>query len=41
MRSAFLVRDHIRHRRDIENAYLQAIEQAQFEIIIANSYKSE
>jgi cardiolipin synthase len=38
MRSAFLVRDNIRHRRDIENAYLQAIEQAQFEIIIANSY---
>jgi cardiolipin synthase len=38
MRSAFLVRDNIRHRRDIEDAYLQAIEQAQFEIIIANSY---
>ncbi len=29
MRSAFLVRDNIRHRRDIEDAYLQAIEQAQ------------
>src|SRR5210317_150462 len=38
MRSAFLVRDNIRHRRDIEVSYLQAIEQAQFEIIIANSY---
>ena len=37
-RSAFLVRDNIRHRRDIENAYLQAIEQAQFEIILANAY---
>jgi cardiolipin synthase len=38
MRSAFLVRDNIRHRRDIENAYLRAIEQAQFEIIVANAY---
>lgn len=38
MRSAFLVRDNIRHRRDIEYAYLQAIEQSQFEIILANAY---
>jgi len=38
MRSAFVVRDNIRHRRDIEDAYLQAIEQAQFEIILANAY---
>jgi len=38
MRSAFLVRNNIRHRRDIEDAYLQAIEQAQFEIILANAY---
>ena len=38
MRSAFLVRDNIRHRRDIEDAYLQAIDQAQFEIILANAY---
>ena len=38
MRSAFLVRDNIRHRRDIEDAYRQAIEQAQFEIILANAY---
>jgi len=38
MRSAFLIRDNIRHRRDIENAYLQAIEQAQSEIILANAY---
>lgn len=38
MRSAFLVRDNIRHRRDIEDAYLQAIEQAQSEIILANAY---
>jgi len=36
--AAFLVRDNIRHRRDIEEAYLRAIEQAQFEIIIANAY---
>ncbi|MFO7559537.1 MAG: cardiolipin synthase ClsB [Desulfobacterales bacterium] len=38
MRAAFLVRDNVRHRRDIEDAYLQAIEQAQFEIILANAY---
>lgn len=38
MRSAFLVRDNIRHRRDIEDAYLQAIKQAKFEIILANAY---
>ena len=38
MRSAFLVRDNIRHRRDIEDAYLQAIRQAQSEIILANAY---
>ena len=33
-----LLRDNLRHRRDIEHAYLQAIEQAQREIIIANAY---
>ena len=38
MRSAFLVRNNFRHRRDIEDAYLQAIEQAQTEIILANAY---
>ncbi len=38
MRSAFLIRDNIHHRRDIENAYLRAIEQARFEIILANAY---
>jgi len=38
MQAAFLVRNNIRHRRDIEAAYLQAIEQAQYEIIIANAY---
>ncbi len=38
MRSAFLVRDNFRHRRDIEDAYLQAINQASSEIILANAY---
>ena len=38
MRAAFLVRNNFRHRRDIEEAYLQAIEQAQTEIILANAY---
>ncbi len=33
-----LVRDNFRHRHDIEHAYMQAIEQAQHEIIIANAY---
>ena len=34
----FVVRDNVRHRRDIERAYLQAIAGAQHEIIIANAY---
>jgi cardiolipin synthase len=38
MNAAFLARDNIRHRRDIEDAYMQAIEQAQSEIILANAY---
>ncbi len=38
MQAAFLVRNNIRHRRDIEAAYLLAIEQAQSEIILANAY---
>ncbi|MEN8134838.1 MAG: cardiolipin synthase ClsB [Thermodesulfobacteriota bacterium] len=38
MNAALLVRDNISHRRDIETAYLQAIEQAESEIIIANAY---
>jgi cardiolipin synthase len=38
MSAAFLVRDNFRHRRSIERAYLQAIEQAQSEIILANAY---
>lgn len=33
-----LLRDNVRHRRDIERAYLRAIAGAQREIIIANAY---
>lgn len=33
-----LLRDNLRHRRDIERAYLNAIANAQHEIIIANAY---
>jgi cardiolipin synthase A/B len=35
---SFLVRDNLRHRRDIEQAYLAAIAAARHEIIIANAY---
>ncbi|MGH8634560.1 MAG: cardiolipin synthase ClsB [Burkholderiales bacterium] len=37
-RAAFVVRDNLGHRRDIEQAYLVAIEQARSEILIANAY---
>jgi len=37
-RAAFLVRDNFRHRRDIEQAYLSAIESARREIVIACAY---
>jgi cardiolipin synthase len=37
-RAAFVVRDNFRHRRDIEEAYLAAIESAGEEIVIANAY---
>jgi cardiolipin synthase len=33
-----ILRDNIRHRRDIERAYLNAISHARHEIIIANAY---
>ena len=36
--AAFLIRDNIRHRHDILNAYLAAIDSAQREILIANAY---
>jgi cardiolipin synthase len=35
---ALLLRDNLRHRRDIERAYLKAITGAQHEIVIANAY---
>jgi cardiolipin synthase len=34
----FLLRDNVRHRSDIERAYLDAIDGARSEIIIANAY---
>jgi cardiolipin synthase len=34
----FVTRDNLRHRRDIERAYLAAIRTAKDEILIANSY---
>ncbi|MGE5471745.1 MAG: cardiolipin synthase ClsB [Bacteroidota bacterium] len=36
--AAFLVRDNIRHRNDILNAYIAAIGEAEHEILIANAY---
>ena len=36
--AAFLIRDNLRHRRDIEEAYLHAIAAAHSEIILANAY---
>ena len=38
MNAAFLLRDNFRHRRDIEAAYLWAIDQARTEIILAQAY---
>ena len=38
VRAAFVIRDNLRHRRDIEEAYLEAIRGAQREILIANAY---
>lgn len=37
-RAAFVVRDNVLHRRDIEQAYLRAINNAKSEILIANAY---
>ena len=34
----FVIRDNLRHRRDIESAYLAAIRTAKEEILIANAY---
>ena len=38
VRAAFVIRDNLRHRRDIEEAYLDAIATARQEIVIANAY---
>lgn len=38
VRASFLVRDNLRHRREIEEAYLKAIAGAQKEIILACAY---
>ena len=38
IRAALLIRDTLRHRRDIEQAYLEAIGSAQHEVLIANAY---
>lgn len=38
IKAAFVLRDNLLHRRDIEDAYLDAIAQAKSEIIIANAY---
>ncbi len=38
IRAAFLVRDTLRHRRDIEDAYLEAIARADRDVLIANAY---
>jgi cardiolipin synthase len=37
-RAAFVIRDNLRHRRDIEHAYLDAIANAKDEIVIACAY---
>ncbi|HEV2007289.1 MAG TPA: cardiolipin synthase ClsB, partial [Burkholderiales bacterium] len=37
-RAAFLIRDNLRHRRDVEHAYLDAIANAKEEIVIACAY---
>ena len=38
IRAALLIRDNLRHRHDIEHAYLQAIHSARSEILISNAY---
>lgn len=38
IRAAYVIRDNILHRHDIENAYLHAIRNANSEILIANAY---
>ena len=38
VRAAFVVRDNLRHRRDIEQAYVAAMHGAREEVLIANAY---
>jgi cardiolipin synthase A/B len=38
VKAAYVLRDNVLHRRDIEDAYLTAINHAKSEIIIANAY---
>ncbi|CAG0982148.1 cardiolipin synthase A/B [Methylophilaceae bacterium] len=38
MKAAYVMRDNFLHRRDIEQAYLKAINNAKSEILIANAY---
>jgi len=38
VKAAFVVRDNLRHRRDIEDAYLAAIAEARDEVLLANAY---
>lgn len=38
IRAAFVIRDNVGHRRDIEQAYLDAIDSARSRIVIANAY---
>jgi cardiolipin synthase len=38
MRAALLLRDNLRHRRTIEHAYLEAIDGAHRDILLANAY---
>jgi len=36
--AALVIRDSLRHRRDIESAYLEAVDRARHRILIANAY---
>ncbi len=38
VRAAFVIRDNLRHRHDIEDAYLEALGAARDEILLANAY---
>lgn len=38
LQAALVIRDNLRHRHDIEEAYLEAMNNAQQEIILANAY---